>query len=665
MAVQNLNTRQTSQQPSTRTNSIGDVGSYPNRLVNTEQADGEPGGARLDFNESRTETKRYQFASAGGGQCLGPLGHLRVGEPDPMSQREPASRSASPRTSRSPAGTSTSPNSLHSDPRRSGIQPAGSGPLESVSIPRTNGDLIQQSLPQRGFGVRNILNPAETQPSPTGTVSSAASIPPGGHPLHPSPNLRGSTSESSPTAPRPFMFPGHGMPSQQQASPAAVPLPGDRGSPAPSHSHPALGARRILTPRSPRVTAAGQGQIPPPQALHAPQSHYYHSHPPAPSRGGYPAEPPTPGQHQHIQSPRIGGPPLLAPQFGRAQPPGVGPPTTLAPLTTPPPRSLSQPIPSPFNAPGQEPQQQPGGPGSQMRPHGYGPSPPYPTAAPPSNRPYQPSLPPGDSRWPGVLGGGPQAGPSGVRGMVGMEGHAAMNVGGEPLIVPLDMYNGSKQADEKRQRNAGASARFRARKKDKEIQQGMRIQELESQHRELMKRHQEVESERDRYRSDRDRLRDIVYRTPGISELAYQGPPSPISTRSAGSYAERSPMASNQPALPMPSYGAADPMTGERATRRRRTDPQLEYSPSYATVPASLPPMSQSSHTPLSQPGTPSSMARTSRLPPLRLDQQPGTPTTGPSTASTPVQSFPPYKREPYETGWATRSNPPHDPGQR
>ncbi|KAI0180478.1 hypothetical protein GGR52DRAFT_246451 [Hypoxylon sp. FL1284] len=586
-----------------------------------------------------------------------------------MSQREPASsRSASPRTSRSPTDTSTSPNSLHSDPRRSGVQLAGSGPLEGVGIPRTNGELLTQSLPQRGFGVRNILNPAETQPSPTGTVSSAASGLTGGYPLHQSPNIRGSTSESSPTAPRPFIFQGHGMASQQQAGPAAggqFPLgqhPAERGSPASRHSHSGLGARRMLTPRSPQVSAAGH--IPPSQATHATQSQYYHGHPAAPSRG-FPAEPPGHGQHHHAQSPRIGGTPILAAQFGRVHPPGLGPPTTLAPLTTPPPRSLSQPVSGQFNAPGQDAQQLPGGPSNQMRSHGYGPSPPFSTAVPPSNRPFPPSLPAGDSRWPGLLGSGSQAGPSGVRGMVAAEGHAAMNVGGEPLIVPLDMYNGSKQADEKRQRNAGASARFRARKKDKEIQQGMRIQELESQHRELLKRQQDLEGERDRYRSDRDRLRDIVYRTPGISELAYQGPPSPLSTRSGGSYAERSPLAPNQSALSMPSYGAADPMTGERATRRRRTDPQLEYSPSYVATQTTLPPMSQSAHTPLSQPGTPSSMARTSRLPPLRLDQQPGTPTTGPSTTNTPVQSFPPYKRESYETGWATRPNAPHDPGQR
>ncbi|KAI1395292.1 hypothetical protein F4819DRAFT_198166 [Hypoxylon fuscum] len=578
-----------------------------------------------------------------------------------MSQREPASRSTSPRTSRSPpAGTSTSPNSLHSDPRRSGNLPANVGSLEAGSIPRTNGDLTQ-SLPQRGFGVRNILNPAETQPSPTGTVSSAASGPPTGHPLHPSPNLRGSTYESSPPAQRPFMFPGHGMTSQHQANPSAGgqpplgPPPAERGSPA---SHSALGSRRILTPRSPRVSAAGH--IPPPQALNTPQSHYYH----APPNRGYPAEPPTPGHHQHVQSPRIGGPQPLAPQFGRVHPSGIGPPTTLAPLTTPPPRSLSQPIPSQFNAPGQEHQQPQGGPSNQIRHHAFGPSSPYPPAVPPSNRPFPPSLP-ADSRWPGMHGGPVQGGPSGVRSMIGMDGHAAMNVGGEPLIVPLDMYNGSKQADEKRQRNAGASARFRARKKDKEIQQGIRIQELESQNREILKRQQEAESERDRYRSDRDRLRDIVYRTPGISELAYQGPPSPISTRSGGSFAERSPLAHNQSGLPMSSYGAADPVTGERAARRRRTDPQLEYSPSYVTAQTSLPSIPPPTHAPLSQPGTPSAMARTSRLPPLRMDQPAGTPTTGPSTTSTPVQSFPPYKREPYETGWATRPSNPHDPSQR
>ncbi|KAI0850945.1 hypothetical protein F5Y00DRAFT_22694 [Daldinia vernicosa] len=583
-----------------------------------------------------------------------------------MSQRDPGSRSASPRISKSPPeGTSTSPNSQQSDPRRLSNQLASNGSLKSGSISRTNGDLVQ-SLPQRGFGVPNILNPTETHPSPTGTTSSAASGPSGAR-LHPSPNIQGSTFESSPTASRPFMYQNHGMTSQQQNQaagglPPQGPPPADRGSPASIHSHrEILGAtRRILTPRSPRASAGGH--IPPPQVLNTPQQHYYPA-PPSTSNRGFPAESPI---GQHAQSPRINGPQPLGSQFGRVHPSGVGPPTTLAPLTTPPPRSLSQPIASQFNPPGHEPQQPQGSAGNHMRSHLYGQTPPYSTGVPPSARFPPPSLPVGDSRWSSILGSAGQMGSPGVRGMMSMDGHAAMNVGGEPLIVPLDMYNGSKQADEKRQRNAGASARFRARKKDKEIQQGMRIQELESQNRELLKRQQEAENERDRYRNDRDRLRDIVYRTPGISELAYQGPPSPISTRSGGSFAERSPLASNQPTLPMPSYGSADPVTGERAARRRRTDPQLEgYSPSYGMAQTNLPSMSQPVHTPLSQPGTPSSMARTSRLPPLRLDQPAGAPSSGPPTSGTPVQSFPAYKREPYETGWATRSSAPHDPSQR
>ncbi|KAI1498460.1 hypothetical protein F5X99DRAFT_431681 [Biscogniauxia marginata] len=57
----------------------------------------------------------------------------------------------------------------------------------------------------------------------------------------------------------------------------------------------------------------------------------------------------------------------------------------------------------------------------------------------------------------------------------------------------------------------------------------MRSLKLETKTRELEKRVQDAESERERYRFERDWFRDIVYRTPGISELAYQGPPKPPS----------------------------------------------------------------------------------------------------------------------------------------
>jgi hypothetical protein len=38
---------------------------------------------------------------------------------------------------------------------------------------------------------------------------------------------------------------------------------------------------------------------------------------------------------------------------------------------------------------------------------------------------------------------------------------------GAEILVPVDVYQASKQADKKRQRNVGASARFRLQKKEK------------------------------------------------------------------------------------------------------------------------------------------------------------------------------------------------------
>ncbi|KAI0014086.1 hypothetical protein F4779DRAFT_206008 [Xylariaceae sp. FL0662B] len=571
-----------------------------------------------------------------------------------MSQRKPASRSASPRTSTSPPiGTNTSPNSQPPELRGGGNTSTDNGPSESGGIPRTNGELLP-SFPPRGLGVRNILNPAEVQPSagrPEGSSTTSTA------------QLSSSGFESGRTTPQPFPLQGHGMAGRQPTNPSPGgqpslgPPPTDHGSPASTQSFPALAAtRRILTPRSPRASSVGHGPVP--RSLNPQPSQYYSVAPAAQSRG-FPSDHPAPGQHD--RSPRVNSPQPLAPHFGRAHPPGGVPPTSLAPLATPP-RSLSQPTPGQFNAPAQEPRHPQGRPGSQIRPHAIGSTSPYPAAMQHGNRH---SLPAGDSMWPGGLGAGSQTGPSTVRGIA--ESALSINpLHGESFIVPIDVYQGSRQADEKRQRNAGASARFRARKKDKEIQQSVRIQELETQNRELERRRQDAENERDRYRTERDRLRDIVYRTPGISELAFQGPPSPISTRSGGSFAERSPLAPAPPPPPMHPYGVADPITGERATRRRRTDPQLEFiGQPYGPGQTTLPPIPPSSYgTPLSQPGTPSAAARTSRLPPLRLDQPAGPPTTGPSTSSTPVQSFPPFKRE-YESGWATRSSGPHnDPGQ-
>ncbi|KAK3934153.1 hypothetical protein QBC46DRAFT_87538 [Diplogelasinospora grovesii] len=100
---------------------------------------------------------------------------------------------------------------------------------------------------------------------------------------------------------------------------------------------------------------------------------------------------------------------------------------------------------------------------------------------------------------------------------------------GEEIFVPVDVHQASKQADEKRLRNAGASARFRLRKKQREEESKAELQKLENQNRdlertihELQNRNKELEAEREFYRNDRNRLREIVARTAEISG----GPPS-------------------------------------------------------------------------------------------------------------------------------------------
>jgi hypothetical protein len=75
------------------------------------------------------------------------------------------------------------------------------------------------------------------------------------------------------------------------------------------------------------------------------------------------------------------------------------------------------------------------------------------------------------------------------------------------------MYTSSIKTDEKRKPSAAASARFRARKKRKETEREARIQTLEKENQKLL-------ALVDHYQSECDRLRDIVDRTPGVSEHA-------------------------------------------------------------------------------------------------------------------------------------------------
>ncbi|KAI8948783.1 hypothetical protein F4801DRAFT_438672 [Xylaria longipes] len=561
--------------------------------------------------------------------------------------REHTGPSASPQTSPKTPGEST--------PYQTGLRGGGdrqteNRALESTGISQSNGGTTQQSLPLRSLGVHTILNPSEAQPPlMRGRTEETAS----------SPKAPSLASNSSPRVPLPFAFHGPGNARQGQTTPtiddqsSTAPSSVERSSPGTARPYPPIAAaRRPLPSRSPRLISFGQPH--PIRALNPPQ---YHSAGSQDSTRVISSEAGVPGRPEQPFSTRAS----LVQQLSRVASPAGRPPPNIPPLPTST-RSMSQPVP---NHPSPSVQARaffPGGSGVQPgQPPGFPPHNPYATPVISQTHGGYSGLG-GEPRWPGGNDHASQYPSTGVRSFAFGEGQAALRiqpVHGEPFIVPVDTHQGSRQADEKRQRNAGASQRFRKRKKDRETQERMEHQRMENQYRELEARIHALETDRDRLRSDRDRLRDIVYRTPSVSELAYQGPPSPDPSNESGP----------SPLMSRPTYGAADPETGERSSQRRRTDPhpQIEFvTIPYGSVPGSLPPISASGYpTSISHPGTPSARSQAPQLPPLRLGSASGTPTTAVSAASTPVQAYQQLKRESYETGWATGPRASADPSQR
>ncbi|KAK3937246.1 hypothetical protein QBC46DRAFT_267960, partial [Diplogelasinospora grovesii] len=658
-------------------------------------------------------------------QCHGPRDQQCEGEQVPMSQRGPAPRPASRRSSQSPA-TSASTSSPHSQPGRTRQDDSQAQRLHDPGgIPVDEGDgrgqQQQRQFGSRTSGVRNILNPSEQQRGALGSSPSPSLLPRpsvegegsqpvmgtrpygvGGSPSHLYAAYQGQGAGAShsgnPNVPPPQFPPGSSGPPGLPGPPPGPPLPPtDRGSPSPSH--PLAAMRRILTPKSPRASSL--------------------------SRGGFRSMAPQhlPGMPPHDVSP-LGGPPSL-PGLQGQDGSGSGRTGSNRPNTGAT-RSLSQPIlghalptatsqePSPLSSLSRE--FNPGRPGTMTS------GPPY--APPLSSGRNLSASGLGDTRWgSGYLSSLPSGGP-GSRMIQMTEGHQHVltitPTHGEEIFVPVDVHQASKQADEKRQRNAGASARFRLRKKQREEESKAELQKLENQNRdlertihELQNRNKELEAEREFYRNDRNRLREIVVRTPGISEWAERGPPTPISSRNGASFtAENSPRTapppqqqpqSAPPPPPAPVHPHPQPFTpagpvqfhphpspygeSERPARRRRTntEPHFPTTSAYgpAIPPTSLPPippppppMYGSSPSPQLS-GTPGA----ARLPPIRFDQplppsQPPTPPPGlgigppppqlpPHQAQTTQppgtsQHYPSYGRAPYETGWAT--GPPRGP---
>lgn len=576
------------------------------------------------------------------GQCLGLQDHLHVEAQVSMSQKRPAPHSASPPLWRSPRSSwPNSPATHRSNLRGGGDFSSEDGSQESSSV-RSYGEWPQPV--QRSLGVHSILNPPTSQPS-------AVAPPP---PSVGNPTLGGASRMSHVTthyatspAQRPLLFQGHGVPVQQEISrPSSDALSATgstpaMGSPGSIQPLPALsGPRRYLTPRSPRVSGMGQG----PSTMHPTvQSPLY-------STSSMASESRPGGDGASRSPPDHSGQPLQRPSAAVLS--GNQMPGNLSRSSTPS-RSLSQTIIGQANPSMQDLSRPHETLDRSQRPQALPPSP-YATSVPPAGRGF-PALAPPDSRWP-PLGGGQQGG----RGTDMPEEQSTLvfaTPGGEPVTFTIDKTNGSRQADEKRQRNAGASARFRQRKKDKDMQKEAAIDKLQAHNRDLERQIQELKVERERYRADRNRLRDVVHRTPSISELAYQGPPSPT-PRSAVPFASRPILEgghTHQQPLVSGSYREMETPTGERAPRRRRTNSRTEFDPAPYSNP--LPPPSYS--LPNSQPGTPSVGGRLERLPPLRLDRGPGAPPTSGPTLNPTVQGYSPIKREHYESGWAARPTGP------
>ena len=588
-----------------------------------------------------------------------------------MSQRGATSRPPSRRRSHSQStAIHTSPSSL-----RTGHPYRDDGRVESPrgphGIPIGPGDLPPRQATPRTLGVHTILNPSDPRDQHSGISPTVQR--PGAAGGDSSPSSVGTRQYGISGSPyQPYgQTPVYGAPvaSSMPSGPASMPPVAQQESPTAARPFPpALGAaRRILTPRSPRSLSFSRVASP---------STFADSQPPF----GFPSP----------QLGRPGGAQDVAPFAGQHtsmphQSPRTNPPTPAAAASVAS-RSYSQPA---FpNAPPFQFPQDPGRAGAASSPQAMTPT--YPQG--------QYGLPQGMTRELGPHGGSPadaslstaiinalQSGTSGTRGAE-VQPHLTLQTNtGEHFTVPLDVHQGSRQADEKRHRNAGASARFRARKKERDKDMRDNLQRLENDNRELSRHNQDLQAERDFYRNERNRLRDVVLRTPSIREHAEQGPPSPRPTQppvalgvpgegsftssfAAGgsSASSSSPVAQQHP----PPY-SGEPL--ERPTRRRRTDPTTaEYATApYAMRPAhspgTLPPIITQGYT-----GPIASAPSSARLPPLRFDQPAQSPTTtqapgyGAQSSPLPLQSqYPLYSRPPHEMGWATGPRTPQDPGRR
>ncbi|KAM0263071.1 hypothetical protein ACHAQJ_001450 [Trichoderma viride] len=545
-----------------------------------------------------------------------------------MSQRGPGHRSPSRFSSRSPVSNEQVPFSQFTSQR-----------YEQAGISPDVGRAAQHSA--KAFGVRNILNPPEAHsmgPDPSGTPPSRAREAEIVHPASSTPY----------GVPRPY-FSGHAATGSLPTTPAAAgvmptgrPPISERNSPSTAYPFPIMGnPRKILSPRAPRVPSLGQAL--PPRDLD-PRQPLVPSMPPTKR----PYEQDTPDEPRHAP--------------GLHQPSGIasGPHT---PMVTPP-RSLSQPLARPLDTPYVQPPTIPPPGELQGRPHGLHTTSQFQHGITgiPTSRPLSRaggSLTEGTSAWPDILRR--QAGS-----FVGMESQQAyMTLPGSdtPIPVQVDYSQASKKADEKRQRNAKASTRHRRKKKTLQEENMKHLQELKEERQQMLQQIEELETQRDFYRNDRNRLRDVVARTPAISNHA-AGPISPVMSKSI-SFADRSPLMQSHH-IPTPTQGyLSEVSSAERPVPVRRTDDRPDFSPPmYSALsggpPHGLPSMhSQAYGVPPPRPSSATSSTSGERLPPLRVMEGPPSLMSGlgpgqPQEQDLRTGQWRTAQPSHLETGWAT-----------
>jgi hypothetical protein len=423
------------------------------------------------------------------------------------------------------------------------------------------------SAPIRDLGVHTILNP--TEPEGSGSSSRRLSVGTSGSPSTSGP---ASSFGASPL----ISTPQHTFPGPQQ--PSSTP-PTAEGC---SSTFPR--PRRILTPRSPRVTSMGRGAQETINARRSPflpsRGRTYTAEPGQSASSEVPPMPTPPGQSAGMQQygfPQVSTPTLeRRPSMATMQAPGRAPLSQSASpsisVSSQNPSAQTSPASFPFHKgsgggalqtsgsyfPGSSfgstlvqapnPAQAQAGQGGMNQPFqgvgqggqgagGMAPSEgPYPpSAAPPHAHARASSTPlqsaPSSSRQTQSQGG---QGPGQGGGDGPVQVLTITTSRGDTYTVPVDVHQASRLADEKRARNAGASARFRQRRKEKEREASTNIEKLQAQTRELERKVREVESERDWYRGERDRLRDVILRNevnPALRGAVGQAPLSPRSSR--------------------------------------------------------------------------------------------------------------------------------------